>query len=86
MRVRHCRRCAYQPFGVAAEIAGETEAAPVAAAMGEVVELVGVFAAAVEDHADAAAGNLPQPAADALAPAFVAGRFGIIGIRHIPPQ
>ena len=70
-------RAGDQPLGVAAEIAGEAQAAPVAAAVREIVELVGVFAAAVEDHADAAVGHLPDAGADALAPALVAGRFGI---------
>ena len=69
-----------QAFGVAAEIAGEAQAAPIAAAVGEIVELVGVFAAAVEDHADAAVGHRPQAAADALSPALVAGRFGIVRV------
>jgi len=38
----------------AAEIAGEAHAGPIAAAVGEIVELIGVLTAAVEDHADAA--------------------------------
>ena len=66
-----------EPLVVAAEIAGEAQAAPIAAAVREVVELVNVVAAAVEDHADAAVGHLADAAAHALAPAFVAGRFGI---------
>ena len=75
-----------QPLGVAAEIAGEAQAAPIAAAVRKVVELVDVLAAAVEDHADAAVGHLPNAGADALSPAFVAGRFGIVELRHMPPQ
>ena len=45
--------------------------------MGDVVELVDVVAGAVEEDADAAVGDLADAGADALAPAFVAGRFGL---------
>ena len=37
-----------EPLAVAAEVAGETEAAPVAAAVGQVIELVDVVAAAIK--------------------------------------
>ena len=65
---------------VAGEVAGEAQSAPVAAAVGEVVELVDVVAAAVQDHADAAVGHLADAGADALAPALVAGRFRLVGV------
>ena len=65
---------------MAAEIAGETQAAPIAAAVGEVVELVDVVAAAVEQHADAAVGRLSNARPHALAEALVAGRFRLVGI------
>ena len=66
---------------VAAEVAGKTESQPVTATVGDVVVLIDVVTAAVEDHTDATVANLTQPRPDTLAPALVAGRFGIrIGI------
>ena len=52
-----------QALGVAAEIAGEAQAAPIAAAVREIIELVDVLAAVVEDDADAAAGHLADAGA-----------------------
>ena len=65
---------------VAAEIAGEAQAAPISAAVGQVIELVDVVAAAVEHDADAAACRLADAGADALAQAFIAGRFRLVGV------
>ena len=48
--------------------------------MREVVELVDVVAAAVQQDADAAVGRLADAGAHALSPALVAGRFRLVGV------
>ena len=65
---------------MAAEIAGEPHAAPIAPAVRKIVELIDVMAAAVQEHADSAVGRLSDAPAHALAEALVAGRFRLIGI------
>jgi len=66
-----------ETFAIAAEIASEAQRAPVTTAMRKIVEFVDAVAATVEQHADAAAGDLADAGADALAKTFVAGVSGL---------
>ena len=62
---------------VTAEIARDSDAHPVSAAMSEVIVFVGVVAAAVEHKPDSAAGAASNTGSDSLAPAVVARMFRV---------
>ena len=74
-----------QPLAVAAEVAGEAQSTPIAAAV-EIVELVDVVPAAVEQHADAAAGRPGGCRRRRPGRSFIAGRFGLVRVDVQPAQ
>src|SRR5208282_2479672 len=63
-----------KPLAVAAKVTGESHAAPVTSAVGEIIKFINVMAAPVEDDADAAVTHLADTRAHTLSKTFVTWR------------